>query len=346
MKPRDRASAKGLLPRMEAIPWADGVTVSYRYHVVGGKPIGLGTDRVAALRRVLDMLGQTDSHGTLRWVWEDFTARSPKWLRLTDGTRADYTLAWKQIDARLGAMHAATITSPIVARYVHVERAESPRRADIEKSLLSRLFGHGIKLGVCTTNPTIGVEPHGSEARTEAPDAAVLAAFLAWVGRQSPQRRIIGLAAEYASVAGNRKVEFLPLTWRQVDREAGVVRTVRAKQRGRKREQLVEVITITPRLADVLDRLAVGAHETYVFPTRDGNAYTARGFKTLWQRVVTDAIRVGVLTAGTRFTFHDLRAFYATEHKAEHGVLPDLHKNRDTTARVYDRSKEVKRSAL
>lgn len=337
---------------MQARPWADGRTVTYRYIPVTGKPIPLGTDRAVALRRVLDMLGQTDGHGTLRWVWQSFTGAagtaSPKWSKLTDGTRADYTLAWKQIDKRLGAMHVAEVTPKIVARYVHIERADSPRRADIEKSLLSRLFGHAIKLGVCEHNGTIGVEPHGSEARTEAPDVAVLARFLEWVGRQSPQRRIIGLAAEFASLAGNRQVEFLPLTWRQVDRAAGVVRTVRAKQRGKKREQLVEVIAISPRLAGVLDRLEAirDGDCAHVFPTRDGNAYTARGFKTLWQRVVHAALDAGVLTADARFTFHDLRAYYATQHKAEHGTLPDLHKNRDTTARVYDRTKIVRRDAL
>lgn len=350
-RPRDRASAIGLLPRMEARLWSNGVTVTYRYHPVGGKPMNLGTDKAAALRAVLDLNGQTDHYGTLRWVWEKFTDAqhpSPKWARLTDGTRADYTLAWKQIDARLGAMHVASITSPIVARYVHVERAESPRRANIEKSLLSRLFGHGIKLGVCQVNATIGVEPHDSESRTEAPDAGLLARFLAWVSRQTPQRRMIGLAAEYASLAGNRKVEFLPLTWRQVDREGGVVRTVRAKQRGKKREQVVEVVAITPRLAKLLDRLeAIRTDDCpHVFPTRDGNAYTARAFKTLWQRVMLDAIKSGVITEQARFTFHDLRAYYATQHKAERGELPDLHKNKETTARVYDRSREVKRTAL
>lgn len=347
-RPRDRASGFGLLPRMQARPHRDGKTVTYRYIPVEGKPINLGQDREAALRRVLDLTGSRDSRGTLRWVWEDFKARSPKWSKLTDGTRADYELAWKQIDRVLGDDPIAAIQSPHVARYVHVERAAAPRRANIEKSLLSRLFGHGIKLGVCTINATIGVEPHDSEARSEAPDVAVLARFVEWVGRQSPQRRVVGLAAEYASLAGNRQVEFLPLTWRQVDRVAGVVRTVRAKQRGKRREQVVEVIDITPRLAEVLDRLqAIRAGDcAHVFPTQDGNPYSTRGFKTLWQRIVRAAIKAGVLTAETRFTFHDLRAYYATQHKVERGALPDLHKNRDTTARVYDRTKEVKRSAL
>ena len=47
-----------------------------------------------------------------------------------------------------------------------------------------------------------------------------------------------------------------------------------------------------------------------------------------------------------RFTFHDLRAYYATTHKKERGTLPDLHKDPGTTAKIYDRNTEVSREAL
>ena len=63
-RPRDRASATGLLPRMEARPWRDGVSVTYSFHPVNGKPINLGTARAAALRRVLELNGQADGTGT------------------------------------------------------------------------------------------------------------------------------------------------------------------------------------------------------------------------------------------------------------------------------------------
>lgn len=365
----------GLLPRMEARVWSNGKTVTYRYRPAdGSKPINLGTDRVAAIRQVLDLTQRREGTGTLRWVWERYTdegtPRHPKvtrWTKLTQGTRDDYRTAWRQIEAVFGDMQISLITSTDVARYVHVERADAPRRADIEKSVLSRLFGHGIKLGVCTVNATIGVEPHGSEPRTQAVDPALLTKFLAWIAKQSPQRRIIGMGAEYASLAGNRKVEFLDLCWPQVERapaderakilagttvgQLGEIRVKRAKQRGKKRGEVIEVIEITPLLNDLLDRLDAlreerGVDCLYVFPTRDNMAYSARGFKTLWQRCVLAAIEDKVITAEDRFTFHDLRAYYATVHKQQSGALPDLHKNPETTARVYDRNKEVKRSAL
>jgi integrase len=347
---RNRESAKGLLPLMEARPWADGKTVTYRYHPIGGKPIPLGTDRLAAIRKVLDLLGNNKDQGTLKWIWERYTDEetpAPRWKKLVDSTKADYRQAWKEIAKTFGQMQSSRIDSTMVARYVHVERAKAPKRANTEKALLSNLFGHGIKLGVCTVNATIGVEPHQLEARTEAPNEVLLAKYLHWLSQQTIQRQIVGMAAEYASLAGNRKCEFLQLTWPQVDRQAGVIRTIRAKQRGKKREQVVEVVSISPALEALLVRLeAIRELDCqYVFPTRDNNHYTESGFKTLWQRCVLEAIKQKVLTADTRFTFHDLRAFYATKHKKITGELPDLHKNKETTARVYDRSTEVFRSS-
>lgn len=67
--------------------------------------------------------------------------------------------------------------------------------------------------------------------------------------------------------------------------------------------------------------------------------------QAIWQRCIKDAIEAKVLTDENRFTFHDLRAYYATKHKKDRGALPDLHANPETTARVYDRNKEVFRSS-
>lgn len=349
---RDRASAAGLLPRMEAYVWKDGKTTSYRYHPIQGKPIALGTDLSAAIRTVLSLNGNapSDTTGTLLWVWEQYK-KSPRWKKYAQTTRDDYEAAWKQLESRLGHMHMTEITTAVVVQYVHIERGDSPRRADIEKSLLSRMFGHGIKLGVCITNSTIGVEPHGSEPRTVAPKQELLAKYLEWLTRQTPQRQIIGMAAEYASLAGNRKAEFLALEWSHIDHTAGEIRLLRAKQRGGKRGQVVETIAISPQMNDLLHRLrkvnmARGTDCLFVFPTRDNNAYTQRGFKTLWHRCIDKALEEKVLTPEDRFTFHDLRAYYVTMHKKQRGHLPDMHANPATTARVYDRSEKVGRESL
>lgn len=351
-RPRNPRTAKGLLDRMEARVWADGKTVTYRYRPAVGKYIDLGRDRLAACRKVLDLLGATENIGTLKYVWEKYSDEETPalhWKNLSKGTQDDYRQAWKALEPVLGKMDIARIDSPMVARYVHIERANAPKRANTEKALLSNLFSHGILLGVCTVNATIGVRPHTMHARSAAPKADVLAKFLEWLDKQSPQRRIVGMAAEYASAAGNRQVEFLPLTWRQVDFEAGVVRTFRAKQRGKNKGELVEAIHINPPLKALLERLqAVQPNPAcpYVFPSQRHTKYSAKGFKAMWQRCVHDAMDAGVLKAEDRFTFNDLRAFYATKHKSTLGALPDMHKNPETTARVYDRNKVIGRESV
>lgn len=224
MRFRDRESQKGLLPRMEARIGKKATT--YRYHPVGGKPINLGQDRDEAIRKVLDLNGAAPDTGTLAWVWGKYK-ESRRFLRLADATRTDYAQCWEAIRPVLGKMQIARITAPIVARYVRIERQNAATRANREKALLSNLFAHGIDLGVCESNPAKQVRPNEEEPRTEAPEPELLARFLEWVGQQTPQRRIVGLAAEYASLAGNRKAEFLDLAWPQVDEEAGIVRVDR-----------------------------------------------------------------------------------------------------------------------
>lgn len=342
---RERLSGMGLLPRMEAI--VRKTFTSYRYHPLQGKPIPLGRDRQSAIRQVLDLEGKSPDAGTLRWVWDKYRV-SPRFVRLAPATQSDYAQCWDEIEPVLGKCQIASLRSTDIARYMRVERAAAPSRANHEKALLSNLFFHGIDLGLCADNPAKLVRPNVEEPRTQAPEPALLAAFVAWAMQQTPQRRIVTLAARYASLGGSRKAEFLDLAWPQVDREAGQIRTKRAKQRGKKRGEVIDVVTISPALGQVLDELATLRRPDclYVFPTRDGNAYPERAFKTLWQRLMMAAIAEGVLTPAQRFTFHDLRAFYATEHKRQRGALPDLHKNPATTAGIYDRNREVKRSAI
>jgi integrase len=179
------------------------------------------------------------------------------------------------------------------------------------------------------------------------PQTAVLRAFVARLDQQTPQRKVLGLAAQFAALAGSRQVEFLDLSWMQVDRAAGMVRMKRAKQRGKKRGEVIEAVRITPRLAALLDAVAALNRDClYLFPDRDNNAYSSHAFKTLWCRCVNAAIRAGVMRASDRFNFHALRRYYTTMHKDEYGKLPDLHADAAVTARGYDGTRVVRRDAL
>ena len=81
-----------------------------------------------------------------------------------------------------------------------------------------------------------------------------------------------------------------------------------------------------------------------VFPTRKGDPYTTSGFAAMWGKLMREAVAKGVIER--RFTFHDLRAYYTTEHKTRLGALPDMHASPTTTARVYERSRVAKRTSL
>lgn len=346
-RPRERVSGLGLLPGMEARPRASG-GYTYRWKAHGSTEwVNLGTDRDEAIKHVANASGKIAGHGTMRWLWEQWSTKSPRFSRLSPGTQADYAVAWKQIDKAMGTAMARAITSTVVARYVHVHRADTPRRANIEKSVLSGMFKYGILLGCNSTNPTIGVESHPNEPSVVLPETAAIASFAKWLERQTPQRRLLALAMRFVAMEGSRQCEFLPTTWLQVDDRAGTIRLIRAKQRGKKREQVVELVEITPRMRALLDEIkALGRDVPYLFPTDEGNAYTASGFKNLFQRCIRAAIEAGVVRPEARFNFHSLRRYYTTMHKAEHGSLPDLHANPAVTAGIYDGTKIVKRKAL
>lgn len=347
-RPRDRRSAHGLLPLMEARPWADGVTVTYRYHPIGGKPINLGTDKAKALQRVLDLNGEANDHGTVAELWRLYQD-TPDWKALAPGTRDDYSTCAKPLLATFGKMSPAAIKPSHIRRYLTVERKDAPVRANREAALLSNLFNLAIDRGELEANPCRQVRRNKERPRKRAPDPAVLEAFLTWAQRQPGQPPILAGMAEFAALTGNRRVEFRELSWPQVSRD--VLRLRRAKQRGDESETVVEVISVSAALQALLDRMRTLAHCDrlgWVFPNADGNAYTAQAIKLAWNRLMKKAASQNppLVTKETRFTFHDLRAYYVTRHKALRGALPDLHADPGTTARVYDRNKEVKREAL
>lgn len=339
-RPRDRASSAGLLPRMEARPWRDGVTFTYRYLPVGGTWVSLGTDRAAALRKVLDMNGDNSDQGTIAELWRIYTG-SPEWLELSDATRTDYNQCWKQLEKRFAGATAPAITPPVMARYMRKERAEAPKRANREASLMSNLMNLAVERGDIAANPCKQVRRNKERPREEAPEPKTLIDFLEWARKRKGQAQVLAGMAEFAALSGNRRKEFLNLHWPQV---GDVVRMLRAKQRGR---QTVEVLGISKALSVLLDSMRALSKDSRigaVFPTMGGSPYTESGFKAMWSKLMRAALDAKAVDK--RFTFHDLRAYYVTQHKALRGALPDLHANPGTTAAVYDRTKEVKRESL
>jgi integrase len=328
---------------MEARPWRDGKTVTYRYHPVGAAPINLGTDRAEALRRVLELNGQADDSGSIGRLWEQYQ-QSPAWAELKPRTQADYADYSAPLLAVFEDTRAADITAPDVARYLRKERASAPKRANREISLLGNLIGLAIERGEATHNPCRGgqVRRNPERPRQNAPAAGqieALARFSEGRGRWA----LIARAARFAALTGARQAELLPLHWPAWD--ADEVRLNRAKQR--KGVQLVERIASSQALAALRAELQAKAPDGRlgaVFANRQGNPYTASGFASMWQKLMRAALEACVVQQ--RFTFHDLRSHYVTQHKAQAGALPEMHASPTTTAKVYERSKVARRNAL
>lgn len=342
---RDRFSALGLLPLMEARPWKDGKTVTYRYHPIGGKPVNLGTDKAAAIQKVVAMAKIGAESGTVKALWLGYKG-SPDWAALGERTRADYEDYSTPLLAVFGDMLAADITAPMVARYLRVERGGKVR-GNREVSLLGNLIALAIERGEAEHNPCRGgqVKRNKERPRTTNPERSDIDALITFAMAKQGQWRVVVMAAEYCALAGSRKAEFLRACWSQVDDQE--IRLMRAKQRGG--VERVEKVSISPALRDLLDRLKPLAHDDklgYLFPNRHGNAYTDEGFAAMWGKLMREAIEAKVIAADKRFTFHDLRAHYTTEHKERTGELPDLHASPTTTAKVYERSKVSRRRAL
>jgi site-specific recombinase XerD len=351
MKQRDRETAKGLLPRMEARPWTDGKTITYRYHPLGAtKPLNLGTDRLAAMRKVLELIGKSDDAGTIGRLWEQYK-ESPAWNDLKPRTRADYEEYSVKMLEFFGKAPASEITAPHVAKYLRQFRANAPIRANREIALLGNLIGLAIERGEALTNPCRGGQVKRNKERPldVLPDVADIEALVRFAAARDVAVKtkigrsvVVMMAAEFAALTGARQAEFLPLAWPAFDESE--VRLERAKQRlGVKK---VDRIAVSPALGALRGRLLavqtspMGA----VFPNRRGNVYTADGFATMWQKLMTAAIEAGEVKQ--RFNFHALRAYYATQHKVDTGALPDMHASPTTTAKIYERSKTARRKAL
>ncbi|MCC2632131.1 MAG: integrase family protein [Ramlibacter sp.] len=342
IRPRDRASAAGLLPRMEARPRKDGL-VTYRYHPIGGKPVNLGTDKGAAISQVLDMNGRSTDEGTIGQLWRLYQ-ESPGWLRLGDATKESYRQAWAMLAKVWEGGVVSAIKPADVARYLRVHRADAPVRANREVAVLSNLFNLAVERGDIERNPCREVRRNPEDPRTRLVEKAELQPFIDWALQQGDSAVVIVSMAEFAALTGNRRAEFRNLHWPQVDEE--LIRLQRAK--GRRGQGKRELVAVSTALQAVLDRMKAAAGYNPMGPVfrapRTGNPYTDRGFKAMWNRLVVAALREKVIAE--RFTFHDLRAHYTTYYKLQFGSLPEMHADPATTARVYERSREVRRTSL
>jgi hypothetical protein len=185
---RERESGKGLLPLMEARPWKDGETVTYRYHPLGGKPVNLGTDREAAILEVLRLNRAAPDSGTVAELWRLYQ-QTTDWADLKEASRVDYTQSSAELLRVFGGMTPTEIRALHVRRYLRQERAAAPVRANREAALLSNLLNVAIDRGDVDANVCRQVRRNKERPRSRAPEPPRSRASSRGRGRAAARRR-------------------------------------------------------------------------------------------------------------------------------------------------------------
>lgn len=93
----------------------------------------------------------------------------PQWKRLGERTKLDYAEYSVKLLEVMEKVSARLIRPADVARYLRVERADAPVRANREIALLSNLMTVAVERGDIDVNPCKQVKRNLERPRTEAP---------------------------------------------------------------------------------------------------------------------------------------------------------------------------------
>lgn len=234
-------------------------------------------------------------------------------------TAADYTRCAMSLRPIWEAVRIEDVDVPMLYRWRDARGEQSRTRANRERTVLQESFKLGIKRGVTKDNPAAYLEPFKEKPRTR---YVTDAEFMAVYGRAVP---IVQAAMLLAAVTGLRQGDILKL--RRADfTEAGL--TVKTGKTGK---------VMHYGWSEGLRRAvlaAVGARDfvpLVLLSTRDGRPYTGDGFRTMFHRAMTQAVKHGLAET---FTFHDLRAKAGSESR-DWRLLG--HMDQRTFERVYNR---------
>jgi integrase len=206
--------------------------------------------------------------------------------------------------------------------YQYIDARGAPVRANREKALLSHVFKYAIRWGLVGDNPCRLVSRNPEKPRRRYVEDWEFTS----VYERAPEA--MKAAMVLAILTGMRQQDLLCLTLPQCQEDG-----IHVEQKKTKRRQIFEW---TPALRETVNHAKSTPRRIdsmYLIVTRDGLRYSASGFQTAWQRLMTECLAAGVITE--RFTFHDLRAKAGSEHGDATRLLG--HQSATTTRRIYER---------
>lgn len=237
-------------------------------------------------------------------------------------TQKDYRRHLIVLRKTFGHMAPDDVLPRHVGQFLDVQTGKIHRNRIV--AVLSAVFSKAVgRWYVAERNPCSKVERHKAAPRDRNVTDAEFAAFYKIA---NPKLQV---AMDLALLTGQRQGDILRMRWRDVTPEGWTM------QQGKTGKRLM--VAMSPTLQAVLERARAflpNLPREYVLRRRDGQPYTADGFRAMWQRTMRKYKKAG----GQRFTFHDLRGKSATDSGSLEAAYERLgHTSIAMTRRVYDR---------
>lgn len=224
------------------------------------------------------------------------------------------------------------------------------RTAQRYRATLVKFFRWTIIMGLRQDNPVDPIRLKAPRARqryiTDAEFAAIRAALLGDPGHAAASGPMAQVYVDLLYLTGQRGTDIRLLRWSQVDDTAGVIHFTPSKTEHSSGAKVD--VAITPAIAETLARARQLARarariSPYVIHNLDGDAYTAHGIGTAWERARK---RAGIEDA----TLKDIRAKHGTDAKKLGHSIEEIqdalaHEDQGTT-RIYLKQREVKKGRI
>lgn len=281
--------------------------------------------KLSELHRLLEaMAGQ--QRDTLGWLCGKYQ-ESDKFSKLAPKTREDYDSQLKTIQTwrtRTGVLlkdlPLAGISSPYLQRVIDKIGAEHPSKANHLLRYVRRVFSWGMVRGHCHGNPARGLEQAEERKMRRLPGHDVHARMLAFAQAKMPT--YVWVAMELAYLCRLRGIEVITLTDAHASTEG-----VQTNRRKGSRDSLV---LWSPRLqaawnaakaerARIWGRLRMttpmAADQRPILVNTRGAAVNRHALSTIWQTMMIEAIKEGVIAEHERFGLHDFKRKGVTDTK-------------------------------
>jgi len=273
---------------------------AYYFVDQAGKWNRLAKDYASAMRRFAELLHEGTSLETMSQLFDRYQREVlPNKAPSTQRTNL-YEL--KLLRQAFGHLRAEEIRPKYI--YQYMDARDAPIRANREKALLSHVFKSAIRWGVIDTNPCQFVEKFKERPRTRYIEDAE---FVAVYDIATP---VIQAAMMLSYITGLRQGDVLTIRLQNLT-DRGIELTTGKTQRKMVFEWNDELVATVERAK----RLRGSVSGFYLICTRQGQRYSGSGFRAMWNRVMTKAMRQGLLVE--RFTFHDIRAKAGTDSEDE-----------------------------